>query len=141
MNSWRFNSTRATWVQAACSTTGKSTGDLEDTRDVALNNLSNILDVRYFENANGTVTVYTGDGTTLVDSTPIKMAHASLSQVSPSASYANGDFNGIYAGVRDITKSIQGGKMKALIDTRDSILPTMQSQLDQRVRDANKHPF
>ncbi len=111
--------------------TGKSTSDLEDKRDVALNNLSNTIDIRYFQNANGSVTVYTSDGTTLVDSSPIKMTHVSLSQVSPSASYANGDFNGIYAGVRDITNSIQSGKLKALIDSRDSILPTMQAQLDQ----------
>ncbi len=111
--------------------TKKPTGDLEDKRDVALNNLSNTLDIRYFENANGSVTVYTSDGTTLVDNSPVKMSHVSLSQVSPGATYAGGDFNGIFAGVRDITATITGGKLKALIDMRDSTLPTMQSQLDE----------
>ena len=111
--------------------TGKSTADLEDKRDVALNDLSNLIDIRYFQNANGTVTVYTSDGTTLVDNAAVKMSHVSLSQVSPSSTYANGDFNGILAGVRDITNSIQSGKIKALIDMRDSTLPDMQAQLDQ----------
>lgn len=111
--------------------THKPTGDLEDKRDVALNNLSNTLDIRYFENANGSVTVYTSDGTTLVDNSPVKMAHVALSQVSPGATYAGGDFNGIFAGVRDITRTIEGGKLKALIDMRDNTLPTMQSQLDE----------
>ena len=111
--------------------TKKPTGDLEDKRDVALNSLSNAIDIRYFENANGSVTAYTSDGTTLVDNSPVKMSHVSLSQVSPSATYAGGDFNGIFAGVRDITNSIGGGKIKALIDMRDSTLPTMQSQLDE----------
>ncbi|MHB1204891.1 MAG: flagellar hook-associated protein FlgK [Rhodospirillaceae bacterium] len=111
--------------------TKKPTGDLEDKRDVALNSLSNTVDIRYFENANGSVTVYTSDGTTLVDNSPVKMTHVSLSQVSPSATYSGGDFNGIFAGVRDITNSIQGGKLKALIDMRDNTLPTMQAQLDE----------
>ena len=111
--------------------TGKPTGDLEDKRDVALNNLSNTLDIRYFENANGSVTVYTTDGTTLVDNSPVKMTHVALSQVSPGATYAGGDFNAIFAGVRDITQTIDGGKLKALIQMRDTTLPTMQSQLDE----------
>ena len=33
--------------------------------------------------------------------------------------------------MRDITSSIQSGKIKALIDMRDSTLPDMQAQLDQ----------
>ena len=110
---------------------GRSTKDLEDKRDTALNNLSNLVDIRYFKNNNGSVTVFTTDGTTLVDSSPVKMSHVPLTQVTPSASYAGGDFNGIFAGVRDITNSIHAGKLKALIDMRDSTLPDMQAQIDQ----------
>jgi flagellar hook-associated protein 1 FlgK len=113
------------------SSTGRQTEDLEDKRDVALNKLSDLLDIRYFKNANGSVTVFTSDGTTLCDSQPVKMSHVALTQVAPTSSYAGGDFNGIFAGVRDITTSIRTGKLKGLIDMRDSTLPDMQAQIDQ----------
>ena len=41
------------------------------------------------------------------------------------------DFHGVFAGVRDITTSIRSGKLKSLIDMRDSTLPDMQAQVDQ----------
>ena len=111
--------------------TGKQTEDLEDKRDVALNKLSDLLDVRYFKNQNGSITVFTSDGTTLVDSSAVNMSHVALSSVAPSNTYAGGDFNGIFAGVRDITSSIRSGKLKGLIDMRDSTLPDLQAQIDE----------
>jgi flagellar hook-associated protein 1 FlgK len=111
--------------------TNKQAEDLEDKRDVALNKLSDLLDIRYFKNANGSVSVFTSDGTTLCDSNPVKMSHVALTQVAPASSYAGGDFNGVFAGVRDITTSIRQGRLKALIDMRDSTLPDMQAQIDQ----------
>jgi flagellar hook-associated protein 1 FlgK len=92
------------------------------------------MDIRYFKNANGSVTVFTTDGTTLVDSAPTTMSHTPLTIVNPSDSYAGGNFNAITAGVRDITTSIRSGKLKGLIDLRDSILPNMQAQVDEMAR-------
>jgi len=111
--------------------TAKQTEDLEDKRDVALNKLSDLIDIRYFKNNNGSLTVFTSDGTTLVDSSPVAMSHVALTQVAPSSSYAGGDFNGIFAGVRDITTAIRSGKIKGLVEMRDSTLPDMQAQLDE----------
>ncbi len=114
--------------------TNRQTEDLEDKRDVALNKLAEQIDIRYFKNANGSLTVFTSDGTTLVDSSAVPMSHAALTQVGPATSYAGGDFNGIFAGVRDITNSIRGGKLKGLIEMRDNTLPDMQAQLDELAR-------
>lgn len=114
--------------------TSRQTEDLEDKRDLALSKLAELVDVRYFKNANGSVTVFTSDGTTLVDSQPVNMSHVALTQVGPATSYAGGDFNGIFAGVRDITSSIRSGKIKGLIDMRDSTLPDMQAQIDELAR-------
>ena len=111
--------------------TNKQTEDLEDKRDVALNRLADLIDIRYFKNANGSMTVFTSDGTTLVESQGVKLSHVALTQVAPTSSYAGGDFNGIFAGVRDITSAIRSGKLKSLIDMRDSTLPDMQAQIDQ----------
>jgi flagellar hook-associated protein 1 len=117
--------------------TSKQTEDLEDKRDVALNKLADLLDIRYFRNSNGSMTVFTSDGTTLVDSQPVKMSHVALTQVAPTSSYAGGDFNGIFAGVRDITTSLRSGRIKSLIDMRDKTLPDMQAQIDQLAKSLN----
>ncbi|MCB2108748.1 MAG: hypothetical protein KDE14_13655, partial [Rhodobacteraceae bacterium] len=114
--------------------TQRQTEDLEDKRDVALNKLSDLIDVQYFFNSNGAVTVFTSDGTTLVDSSPVQMSHVALSLVDAAHSYAGGDFNGIFAGMRDITNSIRSGKLKSLIEMRDKTLPDTQAQLDELSR-------
>jgi flagellar hook-associated protein 1 FlgK len=112
----------------------RNTTDLEDKRDSALDDLSNLIDIRYFKNTNGTMTVFTTDGTTLVDSEATPVSHVPLTVVNPTDSYTGGNFNGIIAGVRDITSSIRGGKLAGLINLRDSVLPDMQAQLDELAR-------
>lgn len=114
--------------------TSRQTEDLEDKRDVALNKLAELVDIRYFKNANGSITVFTSDGTTLVDSAAVPISHVALTQVGPETNYAGGDFNGIFAGVRDITSAVRTGKLKALIEMRDNTLPDMQAQLDELAR-------
>jgi len=111
--------------------TNRDVTDLQDKRDTALNDLSSLVDIRYFSNANGTITVFTTDGTTLVDAQPTPVSHVPLTQVKASDSYSGGNFNGIIAGVRDITTSIRSGKLAGLINLRDNVLPDMQAQLDQ----------
>ena len=114
--------------------TGRQTEDLEDKRDVALNRLADMGDIQYFMNSNGAVTVFTSDGTTLVDSSPVAVSHVALSLVNASHTYAGGDFNGIFVGMRDMTSAFRSGKLKSLVETRDRILPDMQAQLDELSR-------
>ncbi len=116
------------------SATNRGVADLEDKRDNALSALSDMIDIRYFKNANGSLTVFTTDGTTLVDSSPTAMSHVPLTFVNPTDSYAAGNFNAITAGVRDITTSIRSGKLKGLIELRDKTLPDMQAQVDELAR-------
>jgi len=116
------------------SATSRQTEDLEDKRDVALNKLADLIDIQYFFNSNGSVSVFTTDGTTLVDNAPVAVSHAALSQVSAENSYAAGDFNGIFAGMRDITTAIRSGRLAALVELRDKTLPDMQAQMDELAR-------
>jgi flagellar hook-associated protein 1 FlgK len=116
------------------SATTRQTEDLEDKRDVALNRLSELIDIQYFFNSNGSVSVFTTDGTTLVDSAPVAVSHSALSLVSAENTYASGDFNAIFAGLRDITNTIRSGKLAALVELRDKILPDNQAQLDELAR-------
>ncbi len=111
--------------------TNRGVADLEDKRDVALNQLADLMDIRYFNNANGTATVFTTDGTTLVDSSPTNVSHTPLTIVNPTDAYAAGTFNAITVGIRDVTNSLRSGKLKGLVDLRDDILPDLQSQIDE----------
>jgi len=113
------------------SATNRPNGDFEDKRDVALNKLADLIDIQYFANSNGSISVFTTDGTTLLESSPVATNHAALTQVSSDNAYASDDFNGIFAGMRDITNSIRSGKISALVELRDKTLPDMQAQVDE----------
>lgn len=105
--------------------------DLLDKRDEALRELSGYIDISYFKRETGALVIQTTSGTTLLDNEPHKLSHSALTQASPTISYASGGINGIYVDGKDITNSIKDGELKGLIEVRDTILPSLQSQLDQ----------
>ena len=105
--------------------------DLLDQRDTALRELSGLIDISYFKRENGAIVVQTGNGITLLDSDPHKLSHTALTQASPTITYAGGGINGIYIDGKDITSFIKDGEIKGLIEVRDVILPSLQSQLDE----------
>lgn len=105
--------------------------DLEDQRDQILRSLSEKIDISYFKRENGSMVVQTTSGITLLDNDPHYLSHTPVSQVGPTASYAGGEIDGIYVDGKDITNLIKDGELKGLIDIRDNILPSLQSQLDE----------
>ncbi|MFC1674117.1 flagellar hook-associated protein FlgK [Pseudomonadota bacterium] len=109
--------------------------DLEDQRDQALDELSTLVDIRYYHRADGDVVVFTEGGRTLVDNTAAAMTHLQASAVSATTNHSEGDLNGIYVGAvaeaNDITNEIRNGKLKGLVDLRDTVLTNMQGQLDE----------
>jgi flagellar hook-associated protein 1 FlgK len=108
--------------------------DLEDTRDQAVDRLSELIDIRAVQRGGGDVVVFTTGGRTLVDNTVATLTHIPAASVSASMSYADGNFDGIYVGDEnpgnDITGAIRGGELSALIEMRDSTLTDFQSTLD-----------
>ncbi len=113
---------------------GQSVADLEDTRDQAIDRLSQLIDIRAAQRSGGDVVVFTTGGRTLVDSTAASLTHNPAATASASMSYAAGNFDGIYVGDQnpgnDITGSIRGGELAGLIEMRDSTLTDLQSTLD-----------
>ena len=105
--------------------------DLLDQRDQALRELSGLIDISYFKRDSGAIVIQTTTGVTLLDSEPHKLSHNALTQASPTLSYAAGSISGIYVDGQDITNMIKDGELKGLIEVRDSILPSLQSQLDE----------
>jgi flagellar hook-associated protein 1 len=113
---------------------GQSVADLEDTRDQAIDRLSELIDIRAVQRGRGDVVVFTTGGRTLVDNTAATLTHIPAVTASASMSYADGNFDGIYIGDEnpgnDITHAIGGGELSALIGMRDSTLPDIQGTLD-----------
>jgi len=117
--------------------------DLRDQRDAALDELSSLVDIRYYYRSDGDAVVFTEGGRTLVDNSGAKMTHVQASAVNATTNHSEGDLNGIYVGAvvpsNDITSEIRSGKLKGLIDIRDTVLQDLQSQIDEfsaRLRDA-----
>jgi len=121
-----------TAIQQAKSS-GESTANLEDERNTALQSLSGDIDITSFTDGNGNVQVYTGSGTALLDSTNTvhSLSHSAASSMSSATTYPSGGITGIYVDGTDITTTIQSGTLKALIDQRDTVLPAVQSELDE----------
>lgn len=122
---------------------GQGVADLEDTRELKLDRLAQLMDIRVIDRGSGgDVVVFTASGRTLVDGTAVRLNHVSASNVDASADHASGFIDGIYIGERiaanDITKELRSGEIAGLIETRDRTLPDMQSAADElavRLRD------
>lgn len=130
-------------------TLGQPTGDLADQRDSLVRKVSENLDVRSYTRTNGDLVLMTGSGRRLVDGDQAThLSHNSQSSLGANSTYlpntTTGFYNtggvaGIYLGTpadttngtNDITGEIASGKLKALVDQRDGVLPGMQSSLDE----------
>lgn len=120
----------------ASGSVSRETSDLKDQRDLKISRLAELIDIRYFSRTDGDVVVFTSSGRTLVDTVPPEVTHTSASAVTPTTTHAEGDFSGFFIGstenpANDATEDIRDGQAKGLIDMRDSVLPNLQSQIDE----------
>ncbi|MDR3440786.1 FlgK family flagellar hook-associated protein [Telmatospirillum sp.] len=122
---------------------GAATGSVADNfgaqRDAALNSLSGSMDFASFNRADGTVSVFTKNGTPLVCGTASQLAHEATAKIEPSMSLANGTLSGITVNGIEISGQITSGTLHALLKTRDSTLPNVQSQLDTLAQTLQSH--
>jgi flagellar hook-associated protein 1 FlgK len=121
-----------TQIQIATSA-GDTSSALLDQRDVALQSLSQYVDVRTTPQSDGSVTVMTQDGISLVGST--------YAQLSYSASQTGGTYQPIQlqtinpsngqpiGAVQSLDQHLSGGSIKGLIDMRDGTLADLQNEL------------
>jgi flagellar hook-associated protein 1 FlgK len=122
-----------TQIQQATAT-NQPTGDLEDQRNTALEDVASQMDVSYFTTSSGSLQVYTSSGQALVDSSVHQLSYTPAANVSASTTYSAtppSGFSGIMLNGVDITSQIKSGNISALVTLRDTTLPDTQSQLDQ----------
>lgn len=113
---------------------GQPTADLQDLRRAAAITLSNDIDISYFVDGAGNLQIYTQSGQTLLDDSAVHpLSYQSAGSVSSQTAYnvgGTGGFSAITLNGVDVTSQIQSGKLKALIDQRDDVLPDVQAALD-----------
>jgi flagellar hook-associated protein 1 FlgK len=105
---------------------GGSTADLEDQRNTALVELSELMDVTSFVNSSGQLQIYTTSGRVLLDSNVHELSYSPAAAVSSTTT-----FEAITVDGKDITSQINSGTIGALIEQRDEVLPDVQAELDQ----------
>jgi flagellar hook-associated protein 1 FlgK len=116
---------------------GQPTGDLEDQRNSALQDISSKMNVSYFVSSSGDMQVYTPSGQALVDSTVHPLSFTAASSVNASSTYnpsGGGGLSGVTVNGVDVTSQITSGDMGGLLTLRDTTLPAAQDQLDTLAR-------
>ena len=117
------------------SSTGRDVTSLKDLRDASVDELSKLIDTAYFYRSDGDIVIFTSAGRTLVDNLPGTVTHSAASAITPTSTHAEGDIAGLYVGTaiagNDITDEVRGGLIRGMLDLRDTILPNLQSQLDE----------
>lgn len=116
---------------------GRSTAGLEDLRDGKVKELSELIDISFFERADGVMVIQTVEGLELATEEPRQLSFDS-SPVS-SSQYYDDSIPGIfvvYEGTNgtteiDITERRLGGKLGGLVELRDNTLPSYHAQLDE----------
>ena len=126
----------------ATSANDPSRPDLEDQRDQALTSLSGLIDINAVTQSDGSVSVLTGSGVTLLDrSNAASLSFDARGTLSANALYSNDPSQSgvgtIVAttpggGKIDLLASgaIRSGSIAAAVELRDTVLPQAQRQLD-----------
>jgi flagellar hook-associated protein 1 len=97
--------------------------DLLDQRDEAIKSLSSYVGVSAVPEANGTISVYSSSGQTLVNNNTSYALSTGTDQYDPSQTTV------LDSAGNDVTSKISGGSLGALLDYRSSVLEPAQNQL------------
>lgn len=124
----------------AQSAAGQDVTNLQDSRDLALKQLSGYLDVKTLSDSKGSISVFTGSGQTLVDGVATKLNFDAKGTITPGALYSKNPAErsvgtiSIDSGTSSVdliaNGSIRSGSIAAMIEARDTTLVQAQNQLD-----------
>jgi flagellar hook-associated protein 1 FlgK len=108
--------------------------DVLDARDAVLKQLSSEVGIRTVTRSNGDMVIYTDSGVTLFDKLPRQVTFQQTASLSGSATGAAVYADGVPIAGAGHVMSISTGKLAGLVQVRDDIAPTYQSQLDEIAR-------
>lgn len=114
---------------ASAEVTGQSTSNLEDERRVALETLSQYMNVDYYTDSNNQMNIYTNGQPLISGSSVYELSFTGTNVMNSSMEYP-GALSGITVNGTDITSYITTGELGALIELRDETLVEEQEKLD-----------
>jgi flagellar hook-associated protein 1 FlgK len=106
----------------AAEAVGGEAATLRDQRTELVNQLSNLVDIHYYEDEGGNFSVSVAGGQSLVTADFVN-------PLTTSATPPSGLVQ-VKSGPNEITSLIQGGKLAGLIQVRDQLIPAYQNDLD-----------
>jgi flagellar hook-associated protein 1 FlgK len=110
----------------------KDTSDIMDRREQLVREMAEHADITFIENDNGQITVFLEGGLPVVEGINYSRLQVLDSAVPGGARVEYVTESGQ---ISDITSSIEGGSMGGTLETRDVILPSLASDLDQLAYD------
>ncbi|WP_045834919.1 flagellar hook-associated protein FlgK [Hyphomicrobium sp. 99] len=108
--------------------------DLLDQRDAVLKQLSNEVGIRTVTRAGGDMAIYTDSGVTLFDKTARQVTFSASGNLVPGSVGSPIYADGVPIAGTSHTMSISSGNLAGLVEVRDNIALTYQSQLDEIAR-------
>ena len=108
---------------------GQNANDLRDQRDLAINKLAQDVDISTIESANGSVSVFAARGQVLVQGNTTRDL-AAVPALDNEGLFDVG-YNTGGTKALSISSLISSGRLKGLLDVRDSIIPNVRQSLDR----------
>lgn len=131
---------------AAAIVTGQTTADLRDQRDRAIAVIADNIDVSIIENSAGEITILTKTGLSLLDHDLHKIEYTSAASINASTTFGAmtivpiDRITGATIGTSEslvtsgtsstLTSTIASGRLKGLLDSRDTALTDVGAQID-----------
>jgi flagellar hook-associated protein 1 FlgK len=113
---------------------GKDITGALDARDAVLKQLSTEIGIKTVSRDNGDMAIYTDSGVTLFDKTARAVTFQPSGNLSASTAGAPIYADGVPIAGTSHVMSISSGKLAGLVEVRDNLAPTYQSQLDEMAR-------
>jgi len=105
---------------------GEHANDLRDQRNLAINELSELVGVNYYTTGDGTINVSLANGSPLVESVNSWQLRYEIT----SSDTVSVIWQGSGGVEEDVTSALSGGELTAQITLRDTLIPQYQSELD-----------
>lgn len=109
---------------------GASTADLESQRDLATQQVSQLLDVKFIPQSNGDMLAFTPGGLSIPLHGTTPLFATTDATIGANSSYP-ANIPAITLNGTDVTTELTGGQIGANLQLRDVTLPTFQGELDE----------
>ncbi|MDO8288988.1 MAG: flagellar hook-associated protein FlgK [Parvibaculum sp.] len=121
--------------------TNVSVADLQDQRDMAVDKLSTLMDIKAVQRDDGTIAVFTGGGQLLLDKQAVNLTFDERTSLDANSSYSVDPAERTVGTItlRNGTTSVdliasgafRTGAIAGYLDMRDRVIPQAQAQLDE----------